>query len=889
MVGCFQGAGTLNCVAVACICRSSNSIHLQPMVTSRRDTCAPLVSRLPFCPRLDLFCSVYINFTSDTDGVMDYFQVSWEGHGISTSMPPQFIMMIAASSAAAGAMLLFLCLWHCVFRPVQMRRQQVAAAMAAAASAAVNAAGNAPGGRGGNRNRVPRRYLRMMTTSVYSVKDAAAAVTASTQAAAASVTSKDALKVCTSGGAAKDDDTTSAVAELPGQHHQQGTPEAARERKALERPTSATPDKPQPAPVAVVVVTGAVPTVGSMTSLPPPPSSSGPGSHSEPEASGGEVCSICLSEFEDGERVKHLPCKHFYHVACIDQWLGRDITCPLCKDNVLDALKSLFGRLPARGGNARQGRVGDEDTVAVGAGTTVAAAPAPAVPGGEDIGGIGGGDGRAISGGGAAANGGDLEMVLILPYDPAAPGGNGSSGGGVLTELPGSVTTGNAATGRHSADHGFPLPDTAAVINRAGSSLSSMHAGVMASTAAAGAVAMAAGPAGPVSSSNSRELRPMRRNISADLTADQDGTSSDCDSGDDSEYGTASHHPRHGSRVAAAAVTATAAANTTARTRGFRSVQAPPPMPLGSGGEVAASRGNQFALPVLIQSGSAAAASAVGSSYFETAGLAPSPRPVVEHVQRSPYSSSSAHSTGMRWMPSQAAPRLAAALVGGPTLHRLARAQEAQMAVAAAALSAAAAGISSGGISSGAGGSGAGTVGINSWRVASSTSVCGSAPPPIQCFDGAVSGTESVLPYRVHNNPLAVDSAGSRSEADSPRLTDAAFAPAFSVDQLLGIARPTATVNPAASASQRRTTVPPAPHAMSVLSSSHVRNQGTSDGGRPRRPSSAGIPNMQRRAVPEVSASCDDIIRVATSANPPQQQPHGRTTVMGLWGSAGLL
>ncbi len=54
--------------------------------------------------------------------------------------------------------------------------QQAAEAMAAAAAAIAGGAGGGgpPGARGANRHRVPRRYLRLMSTSVYSVKDAAA-------------------------------------------------------------------------------------------------------------------------------------------------------------------------------------------------------------------------------------------------------------------------------------------------------------------------------------------------------------------------------------------------------------------------------------------------------------------------------------------------------------------------------------------------------------------------------------------------------------------------------------------------------------------------------------------------------------------------------------------
>jgi len=42
-------------------------------------------------------------------------------------------------------------------------------------------------------------------------------------------------------------------------------------------------------------------------------------------------CIVCLSDFETGCRVRVLPCKHMFHTACIDEWLGRDAHCPLCR------------------------------------------------------------------------------------------------------------------------------------------------------------------------------------------------------------------------------------------------------------------------------------------------------------------------------------------------------------------------------------------------------------------------------------------------------------------------------------------------------------------------------------------------------------------------------
>ncbi|KAL2500880.1 E3 ubiquitin-protein ligase [Forsythia ovata] len=49
----------------------------------------------------------------------------------------------------------------------------------------------------------------------------------------------------------------------------------------------------------------------------------------------GLECAVCLSKFEDIEILRLLPkCKHAFHIDCVDQWLEKHSTCPLCRHKV---------------------------------------------------------------------------------------------------------------------------------------------------------------------------------------------------------------------------------------------------------------------------------------------------------------------------------------------------------------------------------------------------------------------------------------------------------------------------------------------------------------------------------------------------------------------------
>lgn len=46
-------------------------------------------------------------------------------------------------------------------------------------------------------------------------------------------------------------------------------------------------------------------------------------------------CIVCMCPMLPGEEIRYLPCLHVYHRECIDTWLLKRLSCPVCGDEVM--------------------------------------------------------------------------------------------------------------------------------------------------------------------------------------------------------------------------------------------------------------------------------------------------------------------------------------------------------------------------------------------------------------------------------------------------------------------------------------------------------------------------------------------------------------------------
>ena len=45
-------------------------------------------------------------------------------------------------------------------------------------------------------------------------------------------------------------------------------------------------------------------------------------------------CVICLAEYDDGDVVVTMSCKHHYHTQCLEKWLSKEKKCPVCRHEI---------------------------------------------------------------------------------------------------------------------------------------------------------------------------------------------------------------------------------------------------------------------------------------------------------------------------------------------------------------------------------------------------------------------------------------------------------------------------------------------------------------------------------------------------------------------------
>jgi len=45
-------------------------------------------------------------------------------------------------------------------------------------------------------------------------------------------------------------------------------------------------------------------------------------------------CMVCLCHAKPDENLKVLPCRHEFHVGCVDEWLRQSKKCPICREEV---------------------------------------------------------------------------------------------------------------------------------------------------------------------------------------------------------------------------------------------------------------------------------------------------------------------------------------------------------------------------------------------------------------------------------------------------------------------------------------------------------------------------------------------------------------------------
>jgi len=86
------------------------------------------------------------------------------------------------------------------------------------------------------------------------------------------------------------------------------------------------------------------------------------------------TCSICIMEFEVGERIIKLPCGHEFHGECVTAWVEAKHRCPLCRQHIDTAQDRKMTSVGGGGGRSSSSCGPDATTTTTTTTTTTAAA-----------------------------------------------------------------------------------------------------------------------------------------------------------------------------------------------------------------------------------------------------------------------------------------------------------------------------------------------------------------------------------------------------------------------------------------------------------------------------------------------------------------------------------
>ena len=77
----------------------------------------------------------------------------------------------------------------------------------------------------------------------------------------------------------------------------------------------------------------------------------------------GEQCAVCRCEYDDDDIVRILPCRHAEHAECLDQWLLRNRSCPLCQRDVGTRAGASPAKAPAPSAQETHFTAADTDDI----------------------------------------------------------------------------------------------------------------------------------------------------------------------------------------------------------------------------------------------------------------------------------------------------------------------------------------------------------------------------------------------------------------------------------------------------------------------------------------------------------------------------------------------